>query len=249
MSEHHHAYRENHNTSTALIHLMDALAIATDANLIVATMNVDLTAAFDCVPHQILKDKLEYYGLDENTREWISSYLDARSSFVAIGTAQSRIINTPHGVPQGSVLGPLLYLLFVNEMTGIVEDTDCPNPVHKMRDKLFTRDCVHCGVFPMYADDGQLQISSNSRNHNQDKVERNFWEICSYLNANGLQVNQSKTNLTEIMVHQKRTKTGGIPPDLTVVEEVIDKNGATKSQDKHITDNISCRILRSNSEE
>ena len=91
LSTNHHAYREKHNTSTALIQLMDALATATDANCITATMNVDLTAAFDTVPHHILKEKLEYYGLDLATRKWIASYLTARSGFVSIGSAESKI--------------------------------------------------------------------------------------------------------------------------------------------------------------
>ena len=187
LSPQHHAYRTNHNTSTALIHLMDSLATAADTNLITATMCIDLTAAFDCVPHSTLMDKLSYYGLDETTMKWIRLYLNARSSFVSIGSADSRIISTPQGVPQGSVLGPLLYLLFVNE------DRDCSNQVHSQTDRLFPPDCKLCGIFPMYADDGQYQISSNNRDQNQDKLERNFWEIRNYLNANGLNVNQSKT--------------------------------------------------------
>ena len=243
LSPQHHAYRTNHNTSTALIHLMDSLATAADANLITATMCIDLTAAFDCVPHSTLLDKLSYYGLDVMTMQWIRSYLDARSSFVSIGSADSRYISTPQGVPQGSVLGPLLYLLFVNEMTSIVEDGDCSNQTHSQTERLFPPDCNLCGVFPMYADDGQYQISSNNRNWNQDKLERNFWEIRNYLNANGLNVNQSKTKLVECMTYQKKTRTNGIPPDLTVSETITDRNGTLREQDELITDSGNCRIL------
>ena len=243
LSQHHHAYRNNHNTATALIHLMDSIATASDVNTITATMNIDLTAAFDCVPHGILKKKLEFYGLDDRTKRWISSYLDARTSFVSVGSAQSWMYATPQGVPQGSVLGPLLYLLFVNEMTSIVEDPHCANPVHKMTDRLFARDCNRCGIFPMYADDGQLQISSNSRGYNQDKLELNFWEVCGFLNANGLQVNQWKTKLTEFMTHQKRAKLKGIPPDITVREETADLRGRTRTQDKLISDSVNCKML------
>ena len=243
LSEHHHGFRDKHNTSTALIHLMDAIATATDENQITATMTIDLTAAFDCVPHGTLKDKLNFYGLDEQTKQWIKSYLEARSSFVSIGSAQSDIYSTPHGVPQGSVMGPLLYLLFVNEMTGIVEDTSCTNIVHKMRDRLFSRECNKCGIFPMYADDGQMQISSNDRDYNQDVLEKNFWEIRNYLNANGLSVNEGKTKLTEFMSYQKRTRTKGIPPDLTISEVIKDKQGRLRTQDKLLTDTVDCRML------
>ena len=77
----------------------------------------------------------------------------------------------------------------------------------------------------MYADDGQFQITSNSRNYNQDKLEYNFWEIKSFLNANGLLVNESKTKLVEFMSHQKKAKISGIPPDITVQEETKDRHG------------------------
>ena len=206
-------------------------------------MSLDLSAAFDCVPHAILKEKLEFYGLDDLTREWIHSYLDNRSSFVAIGSAESDIEVMDHGVPQGSVLGPMLYLLFVNEMTAVIEDDNCVNIVHGRRDVLFTSPCQECGIFPIYADDGQYQIASNSRDHNQDWIEMNFWRIRSFLNSNGLQVNESKTTLTELMVHQKRSRTRGIPPDLTVRQEVTDRNGRVKMEDTLLTDSGYCRML------
>ena len=107
----HHGYRSRHSTLTALIQLMDLIATATDGNLITTSLSLDLSAAFDCVQHSILMDKISYYGFDKETIDWITSYLNFRSSFVVIGSANSRIRSTPHGVPQGSVMGPLLYLL------------------------------------------------------------------------------------------------------------------------------------------
>ena len=184
---------------------MDYISTGTDQNLITVTMNIDFSAAFDCVPHTLLKEKLAYYGFDIDSTNWLHSYLDHWSCFLAIGSARSEILSTPYGVPQGSVLGPMLYLLFVNEMTSIVEDDSYGNEVHSQTSELFSPKCDLCGTFPIYADDGEYQISSNSRDLNQDKIENNFFNVYSFLSANGLQVNASKTTVTEYMSYQKRT--------------------------------------------
>ena len=239
----HHAYRRKYSTMTALTQLMDAIASSTDANKITATMTLDLSAAFDCVRHSLLLEKLHYYGLDDHSIEWIRSYLDARSSYVTIGSARSSIRSTPLGVPQGSVLGPLLYLLYVNEMPSVINDDLCPNPAHGASERLFCGICPECGTFPMYADDGQYQTVSNSRDLNQDKLEKNFWKLGDFLNSNGLQINQSKTVLCEFMSHQKRAKTRGIPPDLMVREETTNRMGQKVVQDKLITDKTHHRML------
>ena len=243
LSPNQHAYRENHNTATALLQLMDAISIETDNNKITTTMNMDLTAAFDCVPHSLLIQKLHYYGLDEVTINWISSYLTDRSAFVAIGSEESTIKSTPQGVPQGSVIGPLLYLVHINEMPNIVENPDCKNQIHQNTENLFNDDCKDCGSFIMYADDGHFQFASNNRGQNQDKLDEIFWKIRNYLNANGLLMNESKTSLSEFMSYQKRTKTSGIPPDITVRELTIDKEGNSKLQDELISDKGWCRLL------
>ena len=80
---------------------------------------------------------LEYYGFDQHSRDWIRSYLEYRSSYIVIGSAESEIKSSPHGVPQGSVLGPLLYLIYVNEMPSASEDDLCMNQMHfKYRETL-----------------------------------------------------------------------------------------------------------------
>ena len=77
----HHSYRSLTSTTTALIQMMDKIAEATDANKMSATMCTDLSAAFDCVEHTTLMEKLKFYGLDTTTLNWIQDYLTARSFF------------------------------------------------------------------------------------------------------------------------------------------------------------------------
>ena len=95
----------------------------------------------------------------------------------------------------------------------------------------------------MYADDGQFLTSSNNRNRNQEQIEHCFWTVRDFLNANGLQVNESKTTLTEFMTHQKRAKIHGIPPELTVQELVKNRDGTEKLEDNLITDKKVTRML------
>ena len=239
----HHAYRSRTSTTTALLQMMDLIATSTDANLINATLALDLSAAFDCVVHTTLHEKLKYYGFDQNCRDWLKSYLQDRSFYTVIGSAESDIYTSPHGVPQGSVLGPLLYLIYVNEMPAVVEDDFCVNLTHANTDKLFNSDCPDCGTCTMYADDGLYSVASNSRDANQDKIDTMMQKLKDYLNSNGLKVNESKTKLTEFMSRQKRVKTKGIPPEITIQEETTDKRGRKKTEDKLISDVGSCKML------
>ena len=70
-----HAYRDYHSTTTMLLDLMDTISTAKDSNLITAMMSMGLTAAFDCVQHKILLQKLTLYGLDSDSLKWIEFYL------------------------------------------------------------------------------------------------------------------------------------------------------------------------------
>ena len=182
-------------------------------------------------------------GLEDATIEWIRNYILHRSYYVAIGSSKSTIRNSPHGVPQGSVLGPLLYIIYVNEMPTVVEDDDCTEEVHRDTSRLFTKSCNSCGSLPMYADDGQYVHSSKSRLVNQVKLETSFQKIKDFLNANGLMINEWKTSITEFMTRQKRTSIGGVPPDLTVRGIVKNKNGEVKLEENLITDTRYCQLL------
>ena len=239
----HHSYRSRTSTTTALLQMMDRIAEATDENRISATMCTDLSAAFDCVEHDLLLQKLKFYGLDATTENWIKDYLDARSFFVTIGGTESLRLPAKHGVPQGSVMGPLLYLIYVNELPTAIEDDFCGESLHRRTEHLFTENCDKCGQFTLYADDGLYSHDSGTRNENQDKIDINYTRIKDFLESNGLKVNEGKTKLQEFMTYQKRTKLAGIPPDLSVRELVTDRNGQKTWGDRHITDSVTTRML------
>ena len=189
---------------------------AMDANKITTTMTIDMSAAFDCVRHDVLLQKLPMYKFGRKTCLWIQSYLEHRSNFVEIGDRRSRIAPAPTGVPQGSCLGPLLYLIALNELPETAKDPNCENSAHDNVTKLFGDECPECGSLPIFADDGMYVFSSNSRRTNQENINSRFYSIKHFLTANGLSVNDTKTGLTEVMSKQKRGRIHGSPPNLQV---------------------------------
>ena len=88
---------------------------------------MDLSKAFDCVPYDLLYDKLEAYGLDQNAVNLIKSYLTERKQCVRVGSTNSCLKNIKKGVPQGSILGPTIFNIFVNDIFHFVKKSDLVN--------------------------------------------------------------------------------------------------------------------------
>ena len=133
------AFRPGHSTETALIRLTDQILMNMDNDNVTGLVLIDFRKAFDVIDHELLLKKLSIYGATPSSVAWFKSYLPERKQFISLGKTTSEQLTVKQGVPQGSILGPLLFLLFVNDM-----------PLH-----------VQKSTMDVYADDTTLSSSSN----------------------------------------------------------------------------------------
>ena len=131
------AYKEHHSCETALVRVQNDILRSVDDNRCVILLLLDMSAAFDTVDHSILLKRLQSrYGISGSSLAWFNSYLKDRTQFVRIGGTSSSIQELICGVPKGSVLGPLLYVLYTAPVGHIIRK--------------------HGLFFHLYADDQQL---------------------------------------------------------------------------------------------
>ena len=235
-----HGYRELHSTTTMLLQLTDFISDSADDGMIANAMFVDQSAVFDCVNAGILDEKLKIYNFSENTRKWFRCYMSYRSQYVNIGGANSSIRSVKSGVPQGSVLGPMLFTLYTNELPEITKADDCDDASHNMNEKLFGENCMICGIIPCYADDCTIVVAHKRQTENKTDLNKKLNKITEFLQSNQLSINQSKTKTQNYMVRQKRARVDNDPVMMTV---------ETEEGTKDIKNEIHAKILGINLQE
>ena len=185
----HHGFRSMHNTGTALLQMFDTWLDALEMDHISAVILLDLSAAFDVVDHRILLEKLEMYGITADSLTWFDSYLTGRAQKVFIEGALSDSLPLHAGVPQGSVLGPLLYVIFSNDLSEATHDHLAEG------ETLYDIHCNSCGGICSFADDSTLTVSRKDPAELDQVIDIKYKEVEDFMVANKLVLNSDKTHL------------------------------------------------------
>ncbi len=170
-------FRVHHSTETALIKIINDIRFNSDSGKISVLVLLDLSAAFDTVDHNILLERLEnWVGLSGMALKWFRSYLEGRGYYVSIGEHKSKWTSMTCGVPQGSILAPLLFSLYMLPLSQIMRKNQI--------------------AYHSYADDTQIYLALSPNDYSPiDSLCQCIDEINSWMCQNFLQLNKEKTEV------------------------------------------------------
>ena len=182
-------------TDTALVNYIDSILKGLDDELYTISIFMDLSKAFDVLNHNILKCKLEHYGFRNNFLQFLMSFIEDREYFVSANghISQAKTVNI--GVAQGSTLGPLFFLLYINDMINSAE--------------LF---------FSLFADDSTATCSDSTLKDTLEKLTKEFAKVIEWLKANKLIINLQKTHIM-VFTNKEKPNSSSLNIDGNIIQE------------------------------
>ena len=209
-------FRSKHSTYMVIIELVDKINTAVEKNETTIGIFLDLSKAFDTIDHSILLYKLEHYGFRGIVLKWFENYLSNRKQYVSYNSHESQLEDIVCGVPQGSILGPLLFILYVNDIT-------------------YTSNVLD---FILFADDTTILYSHENIESKIDVVNAELKEVSNWFKTNKLSVNASKTNY--MLLGTSHMTSSKIQQDLNVILDntVLDRVSHTKFLGVLIDENL-----------
>ena len=181
-----YGFRALHSCEHALLEAQYCLNLALDKKQIAVLLLIDFSKAFDMVDHNILLNKLDHYGIRGNFLAWFKTYLIGREQYVHVNGTGSEKSVLNYSVPQGSILGPLLFILYINDLPGISSIAN----------------------FIFFADDANIIITGNTYAEVQDNINNILNDIDKWVNLNGLKLNIKKTKF--MVFSNRRDDSSGI---------------------------------------
>ena len=211
-----YGFRKQRSTEMAALELIENIINEMDKNNIPINIFLDLSKAFDTLDHEILLYKLKYYGMKQSALNLFHSYLLNRTQYVDLHGAKSSCMSLKVGVPQGSILGPLLFIIYVNDLK------NCTSFFHPI----------------VYADDTTLAASLNSYEINSFEhnilLNNALEKVNNWMKANKLSINKNKTKAMIFHTPQRKVTLPKIKIDDVDIEYVDNFNFLGIIIDKHV---------------
>ena len=192
-------FRQNHSTESAVIYFTDEIRRNADARRLTGALFVDLKKAFDTVPHKELISKLECFGFVDNSIAWFTNYLSNRSLVVSLGTNSSSPLAVENGVSQRSILGTVLFTLYINDLPS----------------------CINFSNIIMYADDKVIFFSSAQLMEVELKLNMELTSLSEWLCGNKLLLNLKKTEFMVFGTQQRLCRQAIDGIDITLGGESV----------------------------
>jgi Reverse transcriptase (RNA-dependent DNA polymerase) len=213
-----YGFRAGHSTNMALLDFYDRVSSSIEDKLFTIGVFIDLKKAFDTIDHQILLKKLYHYGIRGVAYDWFESYLAGRQQYVTINNITSSLRPVVCGVPQGSILGPLLFILYINDIVN----------------------CSKTLFFTLFADDTNLLFSGKDLRVLFQNLNIELEKLSCWFRANKLSLNVKKSNF--IIFGRKKLSVAVCNLDLVLDGSKLEQVTSTKFLGVYIDDKLNWNL-------